>query len=315
MKKVPFLFLVILSIFCALTTKSQVLIDDFENGLDDWHFYYTVYPDYYGFEEISSNNIHSEVSTNNYHSENNSLFLYPNYFQGAVRSIKKDEKFHMGTYTAWFYINPNSYNSTDGHFYFQYQDDSTFYLVKLYPQYSDNPGVSLTVSDNGDVTMIEKNETNQSGVIFSEWVKLIVERHDDFRVVVKIFNPQTNTEYELLDLYDETIVKEGYVGVGSYSNSVYWDDIGYENPMVNIEQPQIEAYQPSVYPNPANNMITIENAGRNFNYTIYDMQGRKILMGNNTETNVISLQSVGIGLYIIEITNGNYCHKQKITVQ
>lgn len=61
----------------------------------------------------------------------------------------------------------------------------------------------------------------------------------------------------------------------------------------------------AVYPNPANNYITIENAGV-VNVDFYDISGRAVKSVNNVSpNNQINVSDLNSGLYIIEITDAD----------
>lgn len=300
-----------LLLFCVMPGYTQNNIEDFENGMSDWSFYYTIYPDYFGFDSIPFSNAYTEVSSEQYHSFNNSLLLYPTDFYGAVRAINQSMQFDVGTYTAWFYTAPNSYNSTDAHFYFQYQNDGRFYMIKIFPDYSDNPGISLLVSDNGNVSQIQKINSNQTGVSFSQWIQLIVERYGDNRIIVKIWNPQTNTENTLIDVYDSTIVKEGAVGVGCFSNSVYWDDIGFDM-TVNMESPEnIGNDSFLLSQNTEMSELKIDVKSENFDYKIFNLQGRCILQGQLSTSEGIDLSGLNPGMYLVTVSEDGRMHSGK----
>jgi hypothetical protein len=79
-------------------------------------------------------------------------------------------------------------------------------------------------------------------------------------------------------------------------------------------QENIEA---EIFPNPANDYLTIRFADANiadFYYTIFDLSGKTIQQGRVAEN--IDIQSIANGLYIIKIQNtkGNKAYRQKISI-
>jgi deoxycytidylate deaminase len=65
-----------------------------------------------------------------------------------------------------------------------------------------------------------------------------------------------------------------------------------------------------VYPNPATDMITIENAGVAALHTVTDVTGRVLISGNGSNVNIAHLAP---GMYVINITDkGNRYHSQFI---
>lgn len=74
----------------------------------------------------------------------------------------------------------------------------------------------------------------------------------------------------------------------------------------------------SIFPNPTNGIIYIENTinSNNTDYIINDVCGKTIAQGKlNAEQNMISLQEMPDGMYIISIQSGNDLHKFKIIKQ
>jgi len=64
----------------------------------------------------------------------------------------------------------------------------------------------------------------------------------------------------------------------------------------------------SIYPNPTNNFITIqnkENSSENFDYKIIDLTGRFVKSGNSKFNEKINIESLEIGNYIIQIQRDN----------
>lgn len=305
MKSIRKIIFVTSLLLLAFIVKAQIQIDDFENGLDNWEFLYTVYPDYYGFEYIPHENQHVDLTTNEYHSLSHSMLLYPTDGYGAVRAIYTEEQYEYGKYTGWFFLSPNSGYSTDAHFYFQHQQHNKFYIVKLYPDDSDVAGIKLNVNLNGEVTVIADHQPNETGIVFNQWYKIIVERYSTGQIKIKIYDPQSDTENLLIDVYDETIHKQGYVGVGCFSNSVYWDDIGFDS-FTNINLPQKDK-KLGILTNPINESLVLKNNGCNkFDYKIYNMQGQLLKQKTNCSSKVINVSDLLKGLYIIKI----YCNSQ-----
>lgn len=63
-----------------------------------------------------------------------------------------------------------------------------------------------------------------------------------------------------------------------------------------------------IYPNPANNFITIknkENSSEYFKYKIFDITGRNIISGNSKFNEQINVESLTIGNYLIQLETEN----------
>jgi len=60
----------------------------------------------------------------------------------------------------------------------------------------------------------------------------------------------------------------------------------------------------TVYPNPANNHVTILEYQDTFNFEIYDMMGKLVLQSTTSTNGQIDISSLSIGLYNIRVLNG-----------
>jgi hypothetical protein len=85
-------------------------------------------------------------------------------------------------------------------------------------------------------------------------------------------------------------------------------DVGY------LELNQVINF--SLYPNPSNDIVTIETDKSNVQYTITDLLGKKVLSGiliqNKSQLDVSSFAD---GVYFIELTNGSNRTTQKLIVE
>jgi len=72
----------------------------------------------------------------------------------------------------------------------------------------------------------------------------------------------------------------------------------------------------SIYPNPANNFITLQNSAiskENFQYKIIDLTGRVVKIGNSQYNEQINIESLKSGNYIIQIqTDSNQYFTEKL---
>ncbi len=305
-------FLFIFIIIGSANSQNYQVIDNFENGISEWKHYYTVYPDYYGYELHDGNSILS--LDNNYSFNNFSLRLAPETdLYGAVKSINTQHYLDYGTYTAWFYMEPNtpSLMSTDAMFYFQYKDASTFYFVTFYPADSDNPGIILRKMINNNVQVICNS---QAITYFNHWYKLIVERDANGRITISIYNPETNDTTIAIDCYDNDIVKAGNVGVGCFSSSVYWDDIGFDNNIYSYSETE-KNNSLKLYPNPVSDILCYELKENEtpLNVQIISIDGKivKNIAPNKRSVNVSDLSK---GLYILKIETAVSSYLNKFQV-
>lgn len=70
-----------------------------------------------------------------------------------------------------------------------------------------------------------------------------------------------------------------------------------------------------VYPNPANNHITILEYQGTFNFEIYDMMGRLVLHSTTSTNGQIDISSLSTGLYNIRVLNGKKTENLKFVKQ
>ena len=77
--------------------------------------------------------------------------------------------------------------------------------------------------------------------------------------------------------------------------------------VLNIEDLTIEGKEIFMYPNPTNNLITIQSESvLNNKFKIYDQQGREVMNGKLTGMNTeVSLEKLSRGRYTIQV-DGNY---------
>jgi predicted glycosyltransferase len=105
-----------------------------------------------------------------------------------------------------------------------------------------------------------------------------------------------------------------FTGTSAYGNNLFVDNINISN-IANSVAEQVETFSTGVYPNPTNNIVTI-NAERNTTVTIFDATGKLVetsLMNNPVQT--ISLQQYGTGLYMIQLSHNGNTATHRVMVQ
>jgi hypothetical protein len=83
----------------------------------------------------------------------------------------------------------------------------------------------------------------------------------------------------------------------------------------NVQQPQLETI--SLYPNPANNMVTISSSmPPNTILKVYSADGRECISNDNFFGNSINTSILPAGFYIVEVTpQGEQTSYQKLLIQ
>lgn len=105
-----------------------------------------------------------------------------------------------------------------------------------------------------------------------------------------------------------------FTGTSGYGNNLFVDNINISNIANNVAE-QVETFSTGVYPNPTNNIVTI-NAERNTTVTIYDATGKLVettFMNNPVQT--ISLKQYGTGLYMIQLSHEGKTATHRVMVQ
>jgi len=97
-----------------------------------------------------------------------------------------------------------------------------------------------------------------------------------------------------------------YIGVGTKGavsnlqlNTVNLTDTGALS-INEVEKPQL-----TVYPNPANNDVTISNIQGDFSFKIVDVSGKIAKSNNKQASNTINISDLNSGVYFMEITNSD----------
>jgi choice-of-anchor B domain-containing protein len=71
-----------------------------------------------------------------------------------------------------------------------------------------------------------------------------------------------------------------------------------------------------IYPNPANQLLTIEQVGSTFNYKLYDRLGRLVILGEQLQNKAqLRLEGVAPGIYFLEVETGQQVLRNKIIIE
>ena len=294
-----YLFLSLLLIIPYLLI-SQTLIDDFENGLNDWEFWYlgsNEQPIVWQSEFSDSDAIVALCYTD-YHDGNASLLLSPFGF-GYITAIK-DVSCHYGTYWLYFKITPNEPISSDAFFSFMVEDLFNHYSIHMCPNNSDNPQLSISKRVDNEITFLEQNFNINFN--YNAWYKLVVGIDANGVINAQILNLEGQIIDEVAAI-DTEIELKGKIGVKCFSNTSYFDDINYTS-YTGIQFHEKFNNTISLFPNPASDIIYLSNCPSDCEYTIADINGRIIKQGNLKE-NSINVQSIDNGIYFISIGDIN----------
>jgi polyhydroxybutyrate depolymerase len=106
----------------------------------------------------------------------------------------------------------------------------------------------------------------------------------------------------------------GNINMDFYSPQVIWEFLENKscpNPISIIKN---KKYDLQIFPNPTNDLITleIENHNGSFNVEIYDLQGRLL---ETTKSKTVSLKKYSKGIYIFRVSYGNKTEEERVLRQ
>lgn len=127
----------------------------------------------------------------------------------------------------------------------------------------------------------------------------------------------TEVTVALTDLISTTPDKLGIVVVGggldvATTTSFYVDDVTVEGHTNNILTSNLTF---KVYPNPATDIMKIDMDGE-YSINIYDVMGKKVLSQTQLQgASDIDVSALGIGVYMLEVTQGEGTQMKKIGIE
>ena len=98
---------------------------------------------------------------------------------------------------------------------------------------------------------------------------------------------------------DESLNAEGKIGLGSHNDVVFFDDFTDGRSPSGISKNK--AFNVSLYPNPASEMVTIRAEKKISSVNVFDLTGKSVLSmaGINTNSVSVNLSDLSHGLYLI----------------
>lgn len=191
---------------------------------------------------------------------------------------------------------------------------------------------AATTPPNNDWLITPQSDVLNAGAKFQAYVQSITDQYGLERYAIWVSTTSTDiasftkisageyveapidawtmVEYSLEDYVGEQV----YVAIQCVSNDAFYfmiDDIVIDNP-VSVAN-DIDAAV-AVYPNPANNVLTIENA-QGSDVSVFNMLGQELLrtdVKDNMQT--LNVSELPEGSYIVRIANGTEIKTQKLNI-
>jgi choice-of-anchor B domain-containing protein len=202
-------------------------------------------------------------------------------------------------------------------------DDGDYYIMA-----DENWGLDMKMLDVSDLSNIEvvsliSSNVDENSIPHNQIINgdfLYTAYYHDGLYVHNISNPL----YPYLIAYYDTfspdhhdsymgawgvypLLPSGNILVSDMQTGLYVIDIDYESASVET----IESNKISVYPNPADDFISID-LNEDFSYEIFDVQSKKVKEGTFAQNNNINISSLSSGVYVLKINTNNKVYTQKL---
>ena len=148
------------------------------------------------------------------------------------------------------------------------------------------------------LNLIEQNHQTANAIYLKSWAKGRFELTEEEQAV-------------LMDIANQSHIKGGYGVFTAWImlGRTFQNEIIKPKNLINL----IETDSPIIYPNPANNQLTIARASEIKYVIVCDLQGREILKQTNTsgdEIILINTSKLKKGVYFISLFNIDFSDKK-----
>lgn len=179
-----------------------------------------------------------------------------------------------------------------------------------------SPQISLVGATNSQLSLYAKSLTNSYGPDqFEIAVSTTGNSSDDFNSISSMINPGTDyTKYDFdLSAYDGQDI---YIAIHCTTDDglllMIDDFLVTADSVIGISD--FNTAVASIYPNPVVDTFNIDLSSKfnanNVSVTVTDMLGKAVMTFNTT--NSLNISSLSKGVYMINVTDGNYTATQKI---
>jgi len=235
-----------------------------------------------------------------------------------ISKVSRDINFKLSVrsiYRGW-----GTFNFTDYNIYLKTDPNvHDFRATEPSTDQTWTPGESKTVK-----WVIPKDQPGVADSVKANWVNIYLS-YDDGKTFPKLLVANANGaagQYTLTVPADVGYSTEGRIKVQGTGNAFF--DIAKGKILVNgtvtgIPQVNNSVSNVSIYPNPANNMITVKNKamGTTLSLVMYNVIGQQVWSGEVTDQTNIEVASFARGNYLIQVINGNTGerHTEKVALK
>jgi len=183
---------------------------------------------------------------------------------------------------------------------FGYQDKDNYSYIKLSSDINESGAFTRVGGPTKFSWLLDDFETY--GVEDEEWTNYRMEALDS---VITLYR----NDEELFSVDpQESLRYNGKLGVGTYyRNSAYFDDISVSRLISVLGTRDITGVQLRIYPNPANDVLSVEHDSELRNLTIVNMVGQTMIKTGNINSRMtdIKISDLDQGIYIVRINTAD----------
>lgn len=172
---------------------------------------------------------------------------------------------------------------------------------------------SLVSNDNSDFTVDVSIDCGET------WENIYDEKGEDINnsgvdASYIIFPDEEQWDKVKLDMTDfvgETEVMVRFRIVKDQTNALYIDDVKMKNVQLSVDE--LSSNEVVLFPNPASDIVTIENAGTNASVELIDVNGRTVLV-DRVAQNGVNVSSLAAGVYNVIINSDEGVSNTRLTI-
>ena len=172
---------------------------------------------------------------------------------------------------------------------------------------------SLTGNDNSEFTVDVSTDCGET------WDNIYDEKGEDINnsgidAASLIFPDDDEWNKVKLDMTDYIGAAEVMVRfrlVKDQTNTMYIDDVTMKNAILSVDE--LSSNEVTLFPNPASDIVTLENAGTNASVELIDVNGRTVLV-DRVAQNGVNVSSLAAGVYNVIIKSDEGVSNTRLTI-